>query len=106
MYRVSVTEVLSGNTIAVWPQWTVSGMKGSLVRVNGLSAPPADSARSIVANRKLMFLVSGCDVFIKRVYGIVDGVLVCDVYYSGRDVAGQLPEYAVEKDSLSSAVNG
>jgi hypothetical protein len=53
-----------------------------------------------------MFLVSGCDVFIKRVYGIVDGVLVCDVYYSGRDVADQLPEYAVEKDSLSSAVNG
>lgn len=40
MQRVSVTEVVSGNIVVVWPQWTYAGMTGSLVRVNGLSEPP------------------------------------------------------------------
>ncbi|MCC6795775.1 MAG: hypothetical protein IT366_11715 [Candidatus Hydrogenedentes bacterium] len=53
-----------------------------------------------------MFLISGCDVYLKQIHGVVDGALVCDVYYSGRDVADQLPEYATEKLNAASVVNG
>ena len=97
MHRVSVTEVLSGNTLAVWPPWNFAGAQGTLVRVNGLSAPKADSPRSLEARCKLLFLICGCDVVIRQAYGIVDGALVADVSYLGKHLAQHLPMYAEKK---------
>ncbi|MCC6490364.1 MAG: hypothetical protein IT364_22965 [Candidatus Hydrogenedentes bacterium] len=94
MHTVMVTDVLDGNTLAVWPPWDLSGQKGNLVSIHGLAAPPLNHDLGDLARRKLMFLVIGTPVQIMSIQGLTDNTLLCDVFYSGRTVIDHLPEYA------------
>jgi hypothetical protein len=102
MNRVTVVDVLDGNTLAVWPPWTLTGRRGSLIRVRGLCPPASSSTRNEEARCKLMFLLLGGDIHVSRVYGISEDALICDVFYSGRNLIAHLPEFASHvKASLS-----
>ena len=99
MHTVTVTDVVDGNTLVVWPPWDVSGQKGNLVSIRGLAAPPLSHDLGELARRKLMFLVIGTPVQIATIQGMAENSLVCDVFYSGRNVVDHLPEYAARPGS-------
>lgn len=94
MHTVMVTDVLDGNTLVVWPPWDLSGQRGNQISIHGLAAPPLNHDLGDLAKRKLMFLVIGTPVQIMSVQGLTENALLCDVFYSGRNVVDHLPEYA------------
>jgi hypothetical protein len=96
---VRVVEVVDGNTVAVSPSWKYEGVKGQLVRINGLGIPKGGEVKQEIARCKLMFLVSSSVIGITRIHGRADDVLVCDVEYSGRNITEHMYEYAVTDEA-------
>ncbi len=94
-----VIEVLDINMIAVWPPWRHNGKQGQLVRIEGLSLPKGGAIQRDIARCKLRFLLAGSCIRLSGNLEEWNGVLKCEVSYSGRNLTDHLYEYALEQHS-------
>jgi endonuclease YncB( thermonuclease family) len=88
-----VTSIIDGDTFAVNPQWQWGGQSSAHVRPTGYDAPELHEPGGQAAKNKLSGLILGRDVELRTAHRIDRGRLVCDVYFSGRNLADYFPEY-------------
>ena len=94
MATFKVKQVIDGDTFDVEPNWEWSGKTGTRVRPTRFNAPEINTLGGQSAKRKLSNLILGKQVELREAKTIDRGRLVCDVYFSGRHLAGYFPEYA------------
>jgi len=93
MALFTVTAVVDGDTFEVAPGCQWNGQQGTRVRPAGYDAPELCQFGGVTAHRKLSGLILGGSVELGRAYRIDHGRLVCDVVFSGRNLADFFPEY-------------
>jgi len=93
MAQFKVIDVIDGDTFEVTPQWNWNGRTGSRVRPTGYNAPELYEPGGQQATSKLMQLILGKIVELGDAYRVDHDRLVCDVYFSGKNLASYFPEY-------------
>ncbi len=90
MRTVVVINVVNGGTLSVWPAVRFNGRSNSLIRVRGLESEEVSDA---LVQRLRERLLGSC-IHVTNIHGMVDGAVLCDVHFSGRDLVEHFPEYA------------
>lgn len=90
MRTVVVINVVNGGTLSVWPAVRFNGRTSSLIRVRGLESDDPCDARVQRLRERLL----GSCVHVTTIHGMVDGAVLCDVVFSGRNLVEHFPEYA------------
>jgi endonuclease YncB( thermonuclease family) len=93
MAAFKVISVIDGDTFDASPQWRWNGGSGSRVRPTGYDAPELGMLGGQAAKDKLSRLILGQNVELRTAYRIDRARLVCDVYFSGKNLADYFPEY-------------
>lgn len=88
-----VIRVVDGDTFEVSPGWKWNEQTGSVVRVNGYDTPEKGESGYQTAKDKLKELIRRKEVEFKNPIRITYGRLLCDVYYNGKNIADNFPEY-------------
>lgn len=86
-------KVIDGDTFVVSPQWKWQNETGSHVRPTGYNTPEKGQLGYETSKSKLVNLILGKDVELRKAYRIDRSRLVCDVYFNGRNLADFFPEY-------------
>ena len=92
MSDFKVTNVIDGDTFEV-AGWKWNGQKGQRVRPTGYDAPELGAFQGQQAKQKLVRLILGKSVDLRKAYRVDRGRLVCDVYFQGRYLSDYFPEY-------------
>ena len=82
-----VTEVVDGHTFEIEKRWSFHGKRGCRIRIHGYDPPSLDGPAGELARNNLLMLILGSQVELRAFHGVVDGSLVCDVYFHGRPLA-------------------
>ena len=93
MAEFKVNNIIDGDTFDVYPQWRWNGQSGSRVRPTGYDAPEINTISGQKAKENLTRLIFGKNVELGTAYRIDRGRIVCDVYFSSKNLAGYFPEY-------------
>jgi hypothetical protein len=101
----NVAEVFEVNTIAVWPRWSYGDKTGHVIRIHGLAIPERGTLQQDLARCKLRLLIYGCPVQLGQVYDVSNGILHCDVNYSGNNLTYHMYEYATPEILLKHEEN-
>jgi endonuclease YncB( thermonuclease family) len=92
--KVSVEEVLTGDTFRVSPEWLWDFNEGDTVKAKGYDAPRKGHPLFGKALKKSQQLLLGKEIEIKNPADLTEhGQLVCDVYVAGKNVAEYFSEY-------------
>jgi len=89
----TVTSVIDGDTFTVSPNWQWSGQSGNRVRPTGYNAPELSEYGGPAAREELARLIMGQQVELRTAHKIDRGRLVCDVYFSGKNLADYFARY-------------
>ena len=87
------TKIIDGDTFEVSPNWKWNNQSGNRVRPTGYNAPEKGQLGYEAAKEKLEGLVLGKNIELGSAYRIDRDRLVCDVSYSGTNIADYFPEY-------------
>ena len=92
METFTVEAVIDGNTFEVSPGWEFGDEKGVLVQAKGYTAPRSGKGAMAVEQR-LSGLIQNKKVELDTPDGVQNGRLVCDVYFSGVNLAEYFTAY-------------
>lgn len=93
MSAFKVTSVIDGDTFEVSPQWKWGGQTGSRVRPAGYDAPELHACGGQSAKDRLWKLIFGEEVELRTAHKVDRGRLVCEVYFSGKNLTHYFPDY-------------
>lgn len=93
MPAFTVTSIIDGDTFEVSPEWKWNGTTGSRVRPAGYDAPELHAYGGQDAKDKLSNLIYGQQVDLRTAYRIDRGRLVCEVYFTNRNLKDYFPYY-------------
>lgn len=92
--KVTVDEVIKGDTFRVSPEWLWEFNEGDLVKAKGYKAPAEGHPLHKRALQKSEKLLLGKTIELKSPVNLTDeGQLLCDVYVDGKNVAEYFPEF-------------
>lgn len=103
MYKV--TEIISGNSISVSPNWNIAGESGNLVKINGYKLEISDKKTKFpevfvkdLATNRLKILLSDKLVELRvrpteTGDALNDGVLSCRIYLNDVDISNYFVEF-------------
>ena len=91
--QFTVREVIDGSTFALVPKWKWQGLMGDRVRAAGYDVSEVDEPEGQVAKDKLLGLILGKRVELRKAHKVDCGQLVCDVFFPGANLAAYFPEY-------------
>jgi hypothetical protein len=85
--KVTVTDVLQGNTFKVAPQWmSADNMNGEIVCINGYNCPAQGQPGFDEARQQLEDLILGKEIELTNPVKTTKGQLVCDVLVGGENI--------------------
>jgi endonuclease YncB( thermonuclease family) len=87
MHTFQVVRIIDGDTFEVNPTWQWNGASGNRVRPTGYDAAEIGAFGASAATAKLASLILGRSVQLGNAFSIDRGRLVCDVYFSGHELA-------------------
>ena len=93
MPTFTVTSIIDGDTFEVSPQWKWNGVTGDRVRPTGYDAPELHAYGGQTAKNNLSRLINGQQVELRTAYKVDRGRLVCDVFFSNRNLADYFPNF-------------
>ena len=93
MAQFKAINIIDGDTFDVTPEWNWNGQSGARVRPTGYNAPELHTLAGQKAKEKLSKLILNKNVELGNAYRTDRGRLVCDVYFSGKNLKDYFPEY-------------
>jgi len=87
MIRVTVTDVVDGDTFVCDPPWEFGGQSGDRIRPVGYDAPERGAAGAALATALLATQIKGKAVCLDNPVSVDRGRLVCTVVVDGVNLA-------------------
>ena len=85
--RVTVTEVINGDTFKVSPRWHSTGNEeGDTIKINGFTNPDESKAGSVDAKQTLESIILNKSVELRNPIKATQGQLMCDVAMDGKNI--------------------
>jgi len=91
-----VVDVMDGVTFRIMQTWSWQDHRGNGVRALGYNPPRLDQPGGQAAKMRLARLILGQQVTSGEPIGVIDGLLVCPVYYEGIDLVDYFVQYKQE----------
>ena len=87
MAAITVVEVVNANTLRASPAWKWGEKKGTLIRVEGLPDCENTHCANCPTITGLNLMVLNSKVEVRRIHGIEEDALRCELHYKGRNLA-------------------
>ena len=91
--KVKAVHIIDGKTFVISPSWQWRRREGDRVRAAGYSCPEIGEPGWERARSKLEGLILYGDIELKNLGEIELGILVCDVYLEGTNIANYFLEF-------------
>ena len=90
--KVTVTEVIHGNTFKVTPHWmSRDNIDGDTVMINGYNTPEKGQSGYQEAIETLKTLILGKEIELTNPTETAQGRLMCDVNMEGKNLTSMVP---------------